>query len=93
MLAAQRRLTSQIDREFNAGAVSQQQRVRERYRLLLAELRADVAFADMQNAFANLSASMGLDSYDAQLSGDESVDQMARVLKKWWRQRGDRSAG
>ncbi|MBM7069285.1 TolC family protein [Actibacterium sp. 188UL27-1] len=93
VLAAQRRLTAQVDREFNAGAVSQQQRVRERYRLLLAELRADVAFADMQNAFANLYASMGLDSYDAQLTGDESVDQMSRVLKKWWRKRGDRSAG
>ncbi|MEL6521936.1 MAG: TolC family protein [Pseudomonadota bacterium] len=92
VLAAQRRLTAQIDREFNAGAASQQQRVRERYRLLLAELRSDVAFADMQNAYANLYASIGLDSYDGDLTGSESVDEMSHVLRKWWQRRGDRSA-
>ncbi|MEM8691992.1 MAG: hypothetical protein AAGG57_08900 [Pseudomonadota bacterium] len=88
----QRRLTQQVQRQFNEGAATEQEIMSERFELLVAELRTDVAFADMQNAFANLYAAMGLDSYDAQLTGNESVHEMERVLKSWWRARGDRTA-
>lgn len=91
-LGVQRRLTQQVQRQFNEGAATEQEIMSERFELLVAELRTDVAFADMQNAFANLYAAMGLDSYDAQLTGNESVHEMERVLKSWWRARGDRTA-
>ena len=87
----QRRLTQQVQREFNAGTATEQELMNERFEQLVAELRTDVAFADMQNAFANLYASMGLDSYDAELTGNEPVAEMADVLKGWWQARGDRT--
>ena len=90
-LGVQRRITQQVQREFDAGTASEQELMNERFELLVAELRTDVTFADMQNAFANLYASMGLDSYDGQLRGDETVNEMAAVLKNWWQARGDRT--
>ena len=90
-LGVQRRITQQVQREFDAGTASEQELMNERFELLVAELRTDVTFADMQNAFANLYASMGLDSYDGQLRGDETVNEMAAVLRSWWQARGDRT--
>ncbi|MEL6694003.1 MAG: TolC family protein, partial [Pseudomonadota bacterium] len=90
-LGVQRRLTQQVQREFNAGTATEQELMNERFELLVAELRTDVAFADLQNAFANLYASIGLDGYDAALTGNESIDEMEKVLKGWWQARGDRT--
>lgn len=88
-LSVQRRLTDQVKTEFSAGTATEQDTLNEEFNLLVAELRTDVAFADMQNAFANLYAAMGLDSYDSQLTGDETVAQMSAVLRDWWHARGD----
>lgn len=66
---------------MRAGAIG----VREALNAILAELRHDVAFA-------NLYASVDLDAYAPDLPGDEPVDVMAEARRKLWAERGDASA-
>lgn len=85
-------ISRQTAARVRAGATGSRDGIREELNAILAELRHDVAFADLQNAFANLYASIGLDAYAPGLTGEEPVDQMAAALRNLWQERGDTSA-
>lgn len=85
-------ISRQTAARARAGAVGNQEQIREELNAILAELRHDIAFADLQNAYANLYASVGLDPYGPGLSGTESVADMAVALRTLWADRGDSSA-
>jgi outer membrane protein TolC len=72
---------------FNAHTVSQQDLVREEMNSVLAEIRYDAAYADVQNAFANLYASMGLDNFDIVIRPDTPIDEIASKLQQHWTER------
>lgn len=86
-----RQIFAQARDEYQSGIGSQREFVQENLRAILAELRYNAKYAEMQGAFANLYASVGLDAFDGQLTGNESVDEIAASLRKVWRERGDRS--
>ena len=90
------RVNSEIARQttsrVRAGAAGSREAIRAELNAILAELRHDVAYADLQNAFANLYASVGLDAYAPGLTGDEPVADMAAALRTMWQARGDTSA-
>lgn len=69
---------------FKARTVSQQDLVREELNSVLAEIRYDSAYADVQNAYANLHASMGLDNWDQALDLQASVASIAEKLHEHW---------
>ncbi|WP_407309721.1 TolC family protein [Pseudomonas sp. nanlin1] len=72
---------------FQARTVSQQNLVREEMNSVLADIRYDAAYADVQNAFANLYASMGLDNFDIEVHPDTPIREIAEKLQKHWTDR------
>ncbi len=72
---------------FKARSVSQQNLVKEEMNAVLADVRYDSAYADLQNAYANLYASMGLDNFDIDFDGDMSLKAMTVELEKHWTER------
>ena len=72
---------------FKARSVSSQALVREEMNAVLADLRYDGAYADLQNAYANLYASMGLDNFDIDIDADVPLKDVTDELEKHWTQR------
>ncbi len=89
----QRRLLEQMRAEAAAERISKQTLIRESMNTLVAEAKYDIAYATLQNAYANLFSSMGLDPYSWQVDRGQSVDAVATSLKLLWVERGDFNAG
>ncbi|MEL7485751.1 MAG: TolC family protein, partial [Pseudomonadota bacterium] len=85
----QSNILGQIDAGFNAKRISRQTYIREQMNHIVAEAKYDVALADLQNAFANIYSSMGVDPLDVDISGEEDVETLSRMLRDHWRLRGD----
>jgi len=90
-LGVQRHLLRLIREESHAERASEQTLIREEMNTLVAEAKRDIAYADLQNAFANVFASMGLDSDVSGTYEDFSVDGLAQNLRNEWFQHGDHS--
>lgn len=85
----QRRLNAQVRASVRAGSASQQTLIREEMNTLVAAVQYDIAYADLQNAFAAVYAAVGSDPYDKNISTDMSVSELAKTLRETWRDRGD----
>lgn len=89
----QRRLLDQMRAEAQADRISNQTLIREEMNTLVAEAKYDIAYAQLQNAYANLFSSMGLDPYAWEIDRAKSVDDVTAALKQLWFERGDLNAG
>lgn len=87
LLKVQQGISGQIESGYKAGRLSQQAQLREQLNSVVAEVRQDLALADLQNAFANVYASMGIDAVDGTVSSNDSVDILAGKLRDQWRTR------
>ena len=85
----QKKLLRQIEAQARGGAASEQTLVREKMNALVAEAQYDIAYAELQNAFAGLFASVGEAPYDHTITTDMSVKELGDVLRDTWRERGD----
>jgi outer membrane protein TolC len=86
----QSRLLRQIRTEAQAERVSEQTLIREEMNTLVANVKYDIAFAELHNAFANVYASIGLDPYAGKaFDPNMSVKELARSLRNVWIERGD----
>lgn len=83
------RIEQQIEAGYDAGDVSEQTHIRERMNTVLAEVRLDVALADLQSAYANIYAATGIDPVDVNMSSEDSVEELAGKLRNLWAERGD----
>ena len=88
----QSNILDQISAGFDTKRISRQTFIREQMNKLVAEAKFDIAVADLQNAFANLHSSMGLDPYGSDVTGTENVQELAAKLQEHWERRGDKSA-
>ena len=92
-VAEQRGVQSQILEQIRAAAsaeqVSEQTAIREEMNTLVAEVRHDMAYADLQNAYAGLYGVLGADPVEGGFSPDESLDGLAARLRETWNSRGD----
>ncbi|MGF1651134.1 MAG: TolC family protein [Hyphomicrobiaceae bacterium] len=86
----QRRLVEKLRVEYAAGRISEQTLIREEMNLLVAEVKRDIAHASLQNAYANVYASMGLDPYRDEVDLDSDVASLAATLRAIWIERGRR---
>jgi outer membrane protein TolC len=84
------RIYRQARSEYQSGIGVERDLVREQLNAILASLRYDATYAEMQGAFANVYAAVGLDAFDGSLTGHESVDELAASLRSLWRDRGDK---
>lgn len=85
----QRKLLQQIAAQARAGVASEQTLVREKMNALVAEAQYDVAYAELQNSFANLFAAVGEAPHEHTITTDMSVAELAAMLRDTWRARGD----
>ena len=92
-LEVQSRLVGLMRDEAKADRISEQTLIREEMNTLVAEVKRDIAHASLQNAYANVYASMGLDPYAVDLPLDGNVGALAGVLRAIWLERGDYNAG
>lgn len=83
----QDKILYQIRAGHKAGAMSQQTLLREEMNTLVAEVKYDIAYAEAQNAYANLFASMGIDDFAPDLTGREDVSTLTASLTSLWQER------
>ena len=88
----QYRILDQIRTALDAGKVSEQTAIREEMNTLVSRVKLDLAFVELQNAFANTHASIGIDPYHGFDVEDESVRGLAAQLRTHWGRLGDRNA-
>ncbi|MGL4496413.1 MAG: TolC family protein, partial [Beijerinckiaceae bacterium] len=87
----QRRLLANIRAAAVTDRTSEQTLIREEMNVLVSEVRYDLAYANLQNAYANIYASLGLDAFPAVDIDRVSVGELSRALRKTWVARGDLS--
>ena len=85
----QQRLVKQMRAEAAAERISEQTLIREEMNALVAEAKRDIAFAAVQNAYANIFASVGLDPYGSDLNYGGGVGELEAQLRGLWLERGD----
>ncbi len=85
----QRKLEAQVAASVRARVASEQTLIREQMNTLVAAVEYDIAYADLQNAFAAIYAAVGSDPYDQNIDTSMSVSQLSGILKETWQQRGD----
>lgn len=90
-LRIQNGIVKQIRSSFAEGQASEQTLIREEMNTLASRVASDIAYADLQNAFANIYASIGIDPFVDELRSDIGVDGLAEMLRDVWIERGDRS--
>jgi hypothetical protein len=85
----QQKLAEQMRIEAQAERVSEQTLIREEMNTLVAEVRRDIAYVNLQTAFAALYASIGADPFGSEIDKDQSVKALAGTLRQLWFERGD----
>lgn len=90
-LSVQRKILKQVQASASEDATSEQSLIREEMNTLVASVKHDIAHADLQNAFANVYATVGLDPYGPGVTGNESVKALTAHLRSVWIERGDKS--
>ena len=85
--AIQNKIMYQIRSGNTAGAISQQTLLREEMNTLVSEVKYDIAYADAQNSYANLFASMGIDDFAPDVTGKEDVATLRQALTRLWQPR------
>jgi outer membrane protein TolC len=79
-----RRIFTHVKAETDAQKTSEQILIREEMNALLADAKQDMAHANLQNAYANIYASLGVDPFPAGLDTSTSVDAIAARLNAMW---------
>ena len=88
----QTKIRKQVKAAVDAGTASNQTLIREEMNTLVSRARRDIAYADMQNSFANIYASIGVDPFERGIDRRQGVDVIADQLSTFWRERGDLGA-
>lgn len=83
----QDKILYQIRSGNSVGAISQQTLLREEMNTLVSEVKYDLAYAEVQNAYANLFAAMGVDHFSPDVTGRENVAQLSQSLATMWANR------
>jgi outer membrane protein TolC len=86
-MRVQDKIMAQIRAGHKAGAMSQQTLLREEMNTLVSEVKYDIAYAEAQNAYANLFGSMGIDDFGPDITGREDVGTLRGSLAKLWNDR------
>ncbi len=87
----QKKILMQVRSSASSNSASEQVLIREEMNTLLSSVKYDVAYADLQNAFANVYSSVGIDPFGENISGTENVKDLSEALRLTWVERGARS--
>lgn len=78
------KILEQMRAETSAGKETDRHLFQEEMKALLADSERNLAYADLETAYANVYASLGLDPVPAGLDMDKSVAEIAAALEKTW---------
>ena len=81
----QRKLLNVVKAEVGAQRTSQQVLIREEMNTIVSDSKRDVVFADLQNAYASVYSSLGLDAVPSNMKLDVSVSDLAQQLRTVWK--------
>ena len=85
--STQAKLAQQVRAGVATGSVSEQGLIREEMNTLVAEVRRDVTYADLENAYAAITVSMGIDPPIAStVRLDKPVAEVSQALAASWGQ-------
>lgn len=87
----QHRLLDRIKASTTTDQTSEQTLIREEMNTIVSDVRYDLAYANLQNANANIYASIGLDAYPPVDIDKASVSEIRDALRKTWVGRGNLS--
>lgn len=87
-LNVQNDILAQIRAQAAVDRTGEQSLIREEMNSLLAEVKFDLAHAQLQNAFGTIYSAVGLDPVDANIDLNADVRSVAGGLSKLWRARG-----
>ncbi|MGH8489368.1 MAG: TolC family protein [Gammaproteobacteria bacterium] len=82
--AIQQGIIRQVHAGVKVNRVSQQALIREEMNTLVAELRYDIAYADLENSYAGVYAAVGQDPLPGRVTAAQSVSQLTEALKAHW---------
>ena len=82
-LKAQEKIIEQSRIEAYLGKISGHALIREEMNTMLAELRNDTIYADLENAYAGIYVSLGLDPIPADLDSSNLSDLTAQLVEHW----------
>jgi len=77
-------ILDQVSSGYKARKVSYQNFVREKMNSIVAEARYDIARAEMQNSFANIFSSIGVDTFGNINAEESTVTELAEHLQEHW---------
>jgi outer membrane protein TolC len=80
----QAKLVDQVRAGVKTGSISEQGLIREEMNTLVAEVRRDVTYADLENAYAAVIASLGLDPLPGNIKLEQPVPDLTRDLATNW---------
>lgn len=80
----QAQLVDQVRAGVKTGSISEQGLIREEMNTLVAEVRRDITYADLENAYAAVIASLGLDPLPATVKLDQPVATLTHELANHW---------
>lgn len=84
----QHRLLKQVKAETAAQRTSEQILIREEMNALVTDAKLDMVYADLQNAYANVYSSLGVDPFPEGMDADAPVGEVAGRLRTMWLERG-----
>ncbi len=90
-LKIQRGILRQIRESAAAEQASEQTLIREEMNTLASRVKRDIAYADLQNSYANIYSAMGLDPYTLESISKDDLKSISASLKEMWIERGVRS--
>jgi outer membrane protein TolC len=85
----QSKILKQVKGSAASGSASEQSLIREEMNALVASAEYDIAFSDLQNAFASIYASIGVNPWGDHLDTSSDVGTLASALRQVWQERGD----
>lgn len=88
--AVQRQLRDRVRSEVSAQSSSEQSLISEEMSTLVAAVQYDLAYSDLQSAFASIYTSIGADPHDDDITIDMTISELSSILQKTWEARGDK---
>jgi outer membrane protein TolC len=85
----QRQLLQQIIATTTTEQTSEQTLIREEMNTIVSDVRYDLAYSNLQNAYGNIYASIGLDAYPLVNIERASIAEIKDALRQTWVGRGD----
>jgi outer membrane protein TolC len=85
----QARIQTQIEARYKAETLSRQALIREQMNTLVSKMRHDMALADLQNAYANVFASLGIDPITQDMRASDPVPVLGEKIRRMWARRLD----